>query len=304
MQKNNHEPLVSIGLPTYNRARYLPRALDSLLGQTYKNFELIISDNASTDQTEDICRDYAARDHRIRYIRQKTNIGMVKNFNEVFTRASGVFFMWAGDDDWWEENYISTLLSILLEDKEVVLAYGITHCFGVGYEQDKYYDYSLYPDMQASNRVERIKSVFKYVTGCPIMGLMRRSLLPISMITQKFPDTDLVFLCELALCGKFKMTDKTMMHKERTKPIVAGVDKYRSHLEISRSTSKIFSRIYRVLLFSKRFPYLSLKILKAPGFSVGERLQLIKQSFITHFLSVPMIISRFFYKGQRSRHGF
>ncbi len=107
--EESKEQLVSIGLPTFNRAAQLKRALDSLLAQTYKNFELIISDNASTDATRQICEEYAAKDKRIRYFRQKENIGMIKNFDFVFNLAAGKYFLSAYDDDWYDPNFIIVL---------------------------------------------------------------------------------------------------------------------------------------------------------------------------------------------------
>ena len=83
----NRTPRLAIGLPVYNGAEFLGEALTALLGQTYEDFELIISDNASTDATEEICREFAGRDARIRYIRQARNIGSVPNHNIVFTES-------------------------------------------------------------------------------------------------------------------------------------------------------------------------------------------------------------------------
>src|SRR5678816_531573 len=92
-------PRVSIGLPVYNGEKYLARALHSLVSQDFEDFELIISDNASTDSTEAICRELAAKDRRIRYYRNETNIGATKNYNRVFELAHGEFFKWASHDD-------------------------------------------------------------------------------------------------------------------------------------------------------------------------------------------------------------
>src|SRR5688572_19646950 len=92
-------PLVSIGLPVRNGADYLPEALDSLLGQSFGDFELIISDNASQDQTPQICQDFAARDSRIRLHRYAENVGAARNYNQVFNLARGKFFKWAAHDD-------------------------------------------------------------------------------------------------------------------------------------------------------------------------------------------------------------
>jgi glycosyltransferase involved in cell wall biosynthesis len=113
--------LVSIGLPVYNGARYLRQTLDALLAQTYDRFELIISDNASTDETPHICREYTKRDSRIQYHRNDVNLGQLFNFKRVMDLAIGEFFMLAGDHDDWEKEYISRCVEVLENDPSVVL---------------------------------------------------------------------------------------------------------------------------------------------------------------------------------------
>jgi glycosyltransferase involved in cell wall biosynthesis len=103
--------LVSIGLPVYNGETYIREALDSLLTQTLDNFELIISDNASTDDTQAICAEYARRDPRIRYVRQNENQGVLANYQFVLNQARGQFFMWAAADDRWDKSWIESIYS-------------------------------------------------------------------------------------------------------------------------------------------------------------------------------------------------
>ncbi len=106
-------PAVSIGMPVYNGGKYIREALDSLLGQSHADFELIISDNASTDETESICQQYAAQDSRIRYVRQPVNLGALANFTFVLDKARGGGFMWAAADDKWDPNWISEMLNAM-----------------------------------------------------------------------------------------------------------------------------------------------------------------------------------------------
>lgn len=115
-------PTVSIGMVAYNGERFIRQAVDSLLAQTFRDFELIISDDASTDGTEAICRDYAVRDARIRYIRQPVNLRAAANFDFVLAQARGPFCMWASDDDLWEPGFIERLLALLEAHPEAVLA--------------------------------------------------------------------------------------------------------------------------------------------------------------------------------------
>jgi glycosyltransferase involved in cell wall biosynthesis len=105
-------PRVSIGLPVYNGERYLAGALNCLLQQDYEDFELIISDNASTDATESICREYATKDPRIRYYRNETNIGASPNYNRVFRLARGEFFKWASHDDECHSSLVRRCLEV------------------------------------------------------------------------------------------------------------------------------------------------------------------------------------------------
>lgn len=112
-EKGEETPLVSVGLPTRNRATLLPRALQSLLDQTYRHIEYIVSDNASTDDTEVVIRSFAARDPRIRFVRQSRDINGIRNHEYVLTRARGEYFMWASDDDWWDPRFVEALVSVL-----------------------------------------------------------------------------------------------------------------------------------------------------------------------------------------------
>ncbi len=116
---------VSIGMPVYNGEPFIREAIESLLAQNYTNFELIISDNASTDFTDAICREYAAKDARIRYVRQPENRGGIANFLFVLNEAVGEYFMWAAADDWWSQDWLSALVP-LLEDQSVQIAFGET----------------------------------------------------------------------------------------------------------------------------------------------------------------------------------
>jgi glycosyltransferase involved in cell wall biosynthesis len=115
-------PRVSIGLPVWNGEQFLPMALDSLLGQTFSDFELIVSDNASTDATEAICKDYGARDSRIRYYRNDENIGLQANTQRVLDLATAPLFMWACHDDTWDLTYLEKMVGQLDLDPSLVLA--------------------------------------------------------------------------------------------------------------------------------------------------------------------------------------
>jgi glycosyltransferase involved in cell wall biosynthesis len=116
-------PRLTIGMPVYNGGRFIRQALDSLLAQTFTDFELVISDNASQDNTEGICREYAGRDARIRYLRQERNLGLFPNVDFVMRQARGSYFMLVGDDDLYAPTYVRKLVDVLAADDSVGLAY-------------------------------------------------------------------------------------------------------------------------------------------------------------------------------------
>jgi len=150
-------PLVSIGMPVYNGSNTLSRALDSLLQQTFTDFEIIISDNASIDNTEEICIKYAANDLRIRYIRQKVNIGAAKNFEYVLNKSTAKYFMWAAADDIRSCNYLKVNYSFL-EDNE----YYVASTSPVRFENGDYNPISMGDASLVGDIVDRISSYF----GC------------------------------------------------------------------------------------------------------------------------------------------
>jgi glycosyltransferase involved in cell wall biosynthesis len=117
-------PKVSIGMPVYNGEQYVRRALDSLLAQTFSDFELIISDNASTDRTYDICKQYVLNDSRIILYKQTKNIGPHGNFRFVLEKSQGEYFFWAAHDDWWDVEFIQAGISALGNCKTASGAFG------------------------------------------------------------------------------------------------------------------------------------------------------------------------------------
>ena len=120
----DHLPLVSVGVPVYNGADDLPFAVESLLAQSYPNLEIIISDNASTDRTQQIALEFAARDRRVRYHRLERNIGAWRNFDQLRNLATGEYFMWNGADDIRPPNAINSLVQALMKNPQAVMAHG------------------------------------------------------------------------------------------------------------------------------------------------------------------------------------
>jgi glycosyltransferase involved in cell wall biosynthesis len=199
-------PLVSIGMPIYNAEKYLTKSLDSLLAQDFQDFELIISDNASTDSTEQICRTYASRDSRIRYSRNPVNEGAVKNFNRVFTLSSGRFFMWASDHDLWEPSFISECLKKLEEESSAVLCFSPITLIDVEGQVIGTYDENL--DTTNLDMIGRFHTVlwrlrWKLGAGASVYGLIRSDALRSVRPCQNVYGPDWILLTELSLCGTF-----------------------------------------------------------------------------------------------------
>jgi glycosyltransferase involved in cell wall biosynthesis len=112
-EKMDQQGRLSIGLPVFNGEQLIEQALDSLLAQTFQDFQLIISDNASTDRTPEICKDYQARDSRVHYTCMDKNYGAARNFNRVFELASGQYFKWAAHDDIIEPTFLQQCIDVL-----------------------------------------------------------------------------------------------------------------------------------------------------------------------------------------------
>lgn len=131
-------PLVSVCIPTYNRANDLTRAIRALGNSTHPNIEIIISDNASPDETQTICKALAASDSRIRYFRHPENVGPTKNFQFARQQANGKYFLWHGDDDYLDPDYIRTCVNELERDPSLVIAAGVGAYFSIAGKIDRY----------------------------------------------------------------------------------------------------------------------------------------------------------------------
>lgn len=147
--------LVSIGMPVYNGEEYIRDALDALLCQTFADFELIISDNASSDRTEAICREYAQRDARIIYFRQKENLGAAANFQFVLNRARAGLFMWAAYDDEWAKNYL-TDATALLGDGNIDFVFPTFSVRSIKLNIGKKFDEEIFGFIESTDRKQRV----------------------------------------------------------------------------------------------------------------------------------------------------
>ena len=143
MKASEIKPKISIGLPVYNGAKTIEKCINSLLLQTFQDFELIISDNASDDETAKICKEFSLKDSRIKYIRQKNNTGGGPNFEFVLSKSSGKYFMWIGHDDWISSEFLKVNLSFLESNLNFVSSVS-PNCFdGEENNPNSYVDFNL-----------------------------------------------------------------------------------------------------------------------------------------------------------------
>ncbi len=195
-------PKVSIGLPVYNGERYLSQALEAILAQTYPDFELIISDNASTDKTSEIVQEYAHKDTRIRYHRNEENLGAANNFNRVFDLARGAYFRWATADDLFASDSLEQCIAVLERYAEVVLCYPKTVLIDEFGSPIRRYDDNL--DLRFTSPVERFMSAMKQMGLLNVQyGLIRSSVLKKTSLMGNYPGGDIPLILELTLYGQF-----------------------------------------------------------------------------------------------------
>jgi len=198
-------PRVSIGMPVRNGQKYIREAIESILSQTFGDFELIICDNASTDCTEQICREYAARDARIRYFRSPVNIGPAENYNRCFRLCRGQYFRWHAHDDMIAPQYLQKCIQVLEADPTVVLVHTRTLIVDEnGAPLDEYRFRIDTDDNRATRRFSQLVHVnHRKHRAVEIFGLMRSDALRRTPLQGAYARGDSVLLVRLALLGRF-----------------------------------------------------------------------------------------------------
>jgi glycosyltransferase involved in cell wall biosynthesis len=193
-------PLVSVGMPAFNGAKYVRQAAESILAQTYANLELIIADNASTDATAAICEELAGRDSRITLLRNASNLGAAQNCNIVQRAARGKYFMWAGVHDLWKTELIERCVAALESHPGAVIA--SAECLWIGAEGEPLEKESGWTDTRGMSCIERFFTVL-WGNMHPVLGLMRMQALAQTQGLRSVIGADLLLLAELALAGDF-----------------------------------------------------------------------------------------------------
>jgi glycosyltransferase involved in cell wall biosynthesis len=205
------KPRVSIGLAVFNGANYLEQAIDSILAQTYTDFELIISDNASTDETEDICKKYAARDERIRYYRNGTNIGGANNENRTFLLSKGEYFRWAAHDDLVAPESIAKCMAVLDQEPSVILCSSMVTEINEDGEVIRTISVNR---GTSTNSYERFRDLAQEDHNCEATyGLIRADILRKTRLQQNYTGSDRTLLAELCLYGQFYEIPEPLFYK-------------------------------------------------------------------------------------------
>jgi len=236
---NIDKPRVCIGLPVYNAEKYLFGAIDSILSQTYTNFDLIISDNASTDGTQEICQIYANNDSRVKYFRNEINVGAVPNFNKVFELSSSEYFKWAPYDDLIEPQFLSQCVEALDSNPDAVLCYSRVRIIDENGVFDV--DYNPGPYTGFSDPQKRFHNLMLHPEyAVQQMGLIRSVALSRTGLYRSFPSSDEILLAELALFGAFyEIPDRLYLYRRHKGQSTQGKQRDRIYFFDTSLTGKI-----------------------------------------------------------------
>ncbi|HEY0376120.1 MAG TPA: glycosyltransferase [Pyrinomonadaceae bacterium] len=202
------QPLVSIGLPVFNGEKYVGAALEALVTQDYRNIEFVVSDNCSTDRTEEICREYAAADPRVRYSRTAKNEGPAPNFHRVFDLANGKYFMWAAHDDLWERSFVSRCVEKLEQTPEAVLACSYVRIIDEDGQtvSEKKLVGAAHPER--AKRVRQLLSCQDF--AYPVYGLTRREAMRRVLPLRLAWGNDFILLTKLCLLGSIVVVPEVL----------------------------------------------------------------------------------------------
>jgi glycosyltransferase involved in cell wall biosynthesis len=282
-------PLASVGVPIFNEATHLASALGSLLAQDYPNIEIMVSDNGSTDRTQEICLDYAEREVRLKYHRQSENRGAAFNSNQIVERSSGEYFLRASSHDTWSPGYISVCVAELGRRLNAVIAFGSTEWIsesGAPYPKE-----TGWTDMRGMSALERF---FTQLWGNmhPIMGLARIDAVRRALPFADMAAADLAFLLEMPLLGEFIHAPGGTWYRRETR----GPQSYRERMQ--RYRDKSFGLVKSRL--GALFPYRKL-LMRIPRIVLRSDVPLSDKAILLT-LVYPTTIGR--YIGARERQRF
>jgi glycosyltransferase involved in cell wall biosynthesis len=214
-------PLVTIGLPVYNGERVVERALDSILAQTYPNLEVLVSDNCSTDNTEEVCRSYANQDDRVRYSRTERNLGAAGNYTRLAQLAGGRYFKWISHDDWIASDFVTRCVAVAEQDPEIITVAPVVQIVdehGAVLQSVRSY---VGRGEWSADRLQQYRQMMHELAYCEThsdgyfmvayeYGLHRVDLLRRTRLELPFISSDYVLAAELSLFGRLAFLDEPL----------------------------------------------------------------------------------------------
>lgn len=249
-------PGLIVGMPVYNGSAHIAKALDSLLAQTYTDFALIISDNCSTDDTEEICREYERRDERVRFTKRETNRGATANYNGLVNMAEAEYFKWASSNDICKDTFFAKCISALEHNPNAVLCYPKTLLLNPSTNESTPYEDNL--NLVCDDPVSRFVAVTKRLALCNVMnGVFRLRTLRSSSLMGNFIAGDKNMIAEIALAGQIvevpeylfirKMDSETATKLKSEADVQAHIDPRHKNPVLFQYWVHIFSYIGRIL---------------------------------------------------------
>ena len=204
-------PEITIGMPVYNEGNYVSQTIESALSQTFRNFQIIISDNNSQDNTYDICCSYAEKDSRIKVFRQKKNVGALKNFKFVLEKADTPYFIYLSGHDLWHPHLLEKLLEGFenSSDKDLILVFPGAVWLGGGKIEENYDTAGI------NDPIERFKFIVKNLGTCTLFyGLWRTNVIK-SLNFRSIIGNDVLILAQASLIGKFKKVNEELFFRRK-----------------------------------------------------------------------------------------
>lgn len=224
-------PRLTFAMPVYNGSNFISDAIESILAQSFEDWELIITDNASEDGTQSIVEGYASKDKRIRYFRNEENIGAAANYNLGFEHARGDYFKWCAHDDTISPDYAKVCVAALDEDPSLSLAHGITK----GIDKDGNVSPLVgaeTPSILDEDPVKRFSALLNYIGDCfSIFGVYRTPYLAKSTLHRPYYGSDRGLLAEMAILGKYRRIEEAVFynreHLTRSTKLGSNMDRAR-----------------------------------------------------------------------------
>jgi glycosyltransferase involved in cell wall biosynthesis len=224
-------PVVSFGLPVRNGAPTIGQAIESVLSQTFDGWELVISDNLSSDGTSEICAAFAGRDERIRHIPTGRDLPIYENFRAAFTHSRGMYFRWFGDDDWLDPTYTERALAALEASAESVLCTTAQRLYRDGEPLPVNDPIPILGGVDSPDAGTRVRALLRLVQDGghlgidPVYSLARRHVAAQTGLQGTIRDGDFVYSCEMALLGPFVHLPEVLAHRRLPPVSRAGVSR-------------------------------------------------------------------------------